>query len=636
MKVSDVVAELEAGMEESQNQRDKRVEELWTKLDPQRHGELDFKGLQKGLRRIDHPMKNADNMLKDIIKVVDTSGDGKIQYEEFRDFVETAERQLWLLFRSIDRDKDGRLDKNELRSAFKKAGLTVSNKRLSGFFDEVDMDHDGYISFDEWRDFLLFMPTTHDHDHHASALEAALSFYSSIVTVNAEGDSLVSEEPLEGLGTTGFLLNALFGSLLKIANPGATTTPTSQSPAPDSKSPLSSPSFHSPDGIAEPRAGASMAPSKFAPVGAATPEQVLADKAANGQVIKQMEGAEQHDLRQESDISLEDEEVVKSGLTELLPDAGYFLAGAVSGGVSRTATAPLDRLKVFLLVNTKPKSTVAVEAVKSGQPLNALRNAGGPIYEAIKTLWRAGGIKTFFAGNGLNVVKIMPESAIRFGSYEASKRFLAAYEGHDDPSQISTVSKFVAGGMGGMTAQFCVYPIDTLKFRLQCETVEGGPKGNALLIRTAKHMWADGGLRAAYRGLGLGLIGMFPYSAIDIGTFEFLKKSYRLAKAKYYDVHEDDAAPGNVTLGVLGASSGALGATVVYPLNVLRTRLQTQGTAMHPPTYTGFVDVLTKTVRNEGVRGLYKGLTPNLLKVAPALSITWVCYENMKTVLDLH
>lgn len=54
MKFSDVVAELEASMDESQNQRDRRVEELWTKLDPQRHGELDFKGLQKGLRRIDH------------------------------------------------------------------------------------------------------------------------------------------------------------------------------------------------------------------------------------------------------------------------------------------------------------------------------------------------------------------------------------------------------------------------------------------------------------------------------------------------------------------------------------------------------------------------------------------------------
>jgi len=190
--------------------------------------------------------------------------------------------------------------------------------------------------------------------------------------------------------------------------------------------------------------------------------------------------------------------------------------------------------------------------------------------------------------------------------------------------------------MGGMTAQFCVYPIDTLKFRLQCETVEGGLKGNALLVRTAKHMWADGGLRAAYRGLGLGLIGMFPYSAIDIGTFEYLKKHYIRTKARYLGVHEEDAHLGNVATAILGASSGALGASAVYPLNVLRTRLQTQGTAMHPPTYTGIMDVARKTIKNEGLRGLYKGLTPNLLKVAPALSITWVSYENMKKILDLH
>jgi len=70
---------------------------------------------------------------------------------EFRVFVEAAERQLLLLFRSIDRDKDGRLDKEELRAAFQRAGLSVPVRRLSGFFDEIDMNRDGYISFDEWR-----------------------------------------------------------------------------------------------------------------------------------------------------------------------------------------------------------------------------------------------------------------------------------------------------------------------------------------------------------------------------------------------------------------------------------------------------------------------------------------------------
>ncbi|KAK4118703.1 mitochondrial carrier [Parathielavia appendiculata] len=474
------------------------------------------------------------------------------------------------------------------------------------------------------------------NNHNGSPLEAALSFYSSIVTVSSEGDSLVSDETLEGLGTAGFLLQALFGSLLRIANPNLVIT--SRRPADVDRSSTSSApgSFPYTDQTSSipTEMAASSATVRYGPAVAIT-SQVLTDVAVKRPTL-QYEGAQQSGASQVSDIIEEDAGDIINKLTDLLPDPGYFLAGAVSGGVSRTATAPLDRLKVYLLVNTKPQTTAAIAAAKNGRPLAALRNAGRPIVDAIMTLWKTGGVRTFFAGNGLNVVKIMPESAIRFGSYEASKRFLAAYEGHDDPTQISTVSKFVAGGIGGMTAQFCVYPIDTLKFRLQCETVQGGPQGNALLLRTAKTMWADGGLRAAYRGLGLGLIGMFPYSAIDIGTFEMLKKSYTRTMARYYGIHEDDMHISNVTTAVLGATSGALGATIVYPLNVLRTRLQTQGTAMHPPTYTGIVDVATKTVRNEGMHGLYKGLTPNLLKVAPALSITWVCYENMKSLLQLN
>ena len=57
------------------------------------------------------------------------------------------------------------------------------------------------------------------------------------------------------------------------------------------------------------------------------------------------------------------------------------------------------------------------------------------------------------AGNGLNVIKIMPETAIKFGSYEAAKRALAQLEGHTDPRQISAYSKFAAGGVAGMISQ---------------------------------------------------------------------------------------------------------------------------------------------------------------------------------------
>ena len=57
-------------------------------------------------------------------------------------------------------------------------------------------------------------------------------------------------------------------------------------------------------------------------------------------------------------------------------------------------------------------------------------------------------------GNGLNVVKVMPESAIKFGSYEAAKRALARLEGHDNPRAINPYSQFVAGGVGGIVSQY--------------------------------------------------------------------------------------------------------------------------------------------------------------------------------------
>ena len=171
---------------------------------------------------------------------------------------------------------------------------------------------------------------------------------------------------------------------------------------------------------------------------------------------------------------------------------------------------------------------------------------------------------------------------------------------------------------------------------MQCETVKDGLHGNALIIQTAKKMWHQGKLWPYYRGLGMGLAGMFPYSAIDLFIFENAKWYYQARKAKQLGCHEEDVEMGNLVTASIGASSGAISATVVYPINLLRTRLQAQGTVLHPPTYTGIVDVTRKTLSQEGLKGLFKGVTPNLLKVAPAVSISYVVYENSKTLLGLH
>ncbi|GAM85124.1 hypothetical protein ANO11243_031280 [Dothideomycetidae sp. 11243] len=134
----------------------------------------------------------------------------------------------------------------------------------------------------------------------------------------------------------------------------------------------------------------------------------------------------------------------------------------------------------------------------------------------------------------------------------------------------------------------------------------------------------------------MGLVGMFPYAAIDLGTFEYLKRTIVSRKAKRLGISQEEAMPGNFALALMGGFSGAFGASAVYPINLLRTRLQSQGTAAHPRTYTGIVDVTRQTIRGEGFRGLFKGLTPNLLKVIPAVSITYVVYENTKKALHLR
>ncbi|GAB0137177.1 hypothetical protein EsDP_00005455 [Epichloe bromicola] len=645
MSVTKLVADVERSFGESQNERDTRVERLWSRLDPSGKGELDLKGLQKGLRRIDHPLKNADHLLKQIMTEVDTNRDGKIQYEEFRAFVEQAERQLFFLFHAIDKDGNGKLDTAELQTAFRTAGLSVSSRRLSDFFHDLDGNNDGYVSFEEWRNFLLFMPA----GNHDSRLKAVLSYYDSVVSVTPEGDSHVSDETLEGLGTddlsSSSLLYSLFGSLVRVA--ASPSPPPATIPEPRSGSSGDTDSTN----ITGTRPGTASTASKrrMDAVGNVGDDDSCSSNGTVPTKRRRLVATEpaqsipqvgdgtrgEHKEQRQSSAGIE-KPPKKFKLTDFAPDPGYFLAGAIAGGVSRTATAPLDRLKVYLLVNTSSSSETAVAAIKQGRPAAAVKNALRPISDAVRDLSRNGGVRSFFAGNGLNVIKIMPETAIKFGSYEAAKRALANFEGHGDPRQINSYSKFTAGGVAGMIAQFCVYPLDTLKFRLQCETVKGGLTGSALVRQTALKMYADGGVRACYRGVTMGLIGMFPYSAIDMGMFELLKKSYQSYYARHAGCHEDDIIPGNIATGIIGATSGAIGATVVYPLNVVRTRLQTQGTMMHQATYTGIWDVTQKTIQREGYRGLYKGLTPNLLKVAPALSITWIVYENSKSVLGLH
>ncbi|KAK5710312.1 hypothetical protein LTS12_028003, partial [Elasticomyces elasticus] len=504
--------------------------------------------LKSGLQNINHPLKDADSLISDMLGACDINHDGEITYEEFVRFCKETERQLRTLFDAVDRNKDGRLDKSELAQAFEKAGVMVSNARLDRFFGYIDKDHDGMIDFTEWRDFLLFIPAN------APGLKAVFNFYSStVLKLTAEGDVAMTHQPSSGIGMTlDFLKNSLFGAVIQLVpQPSHATMP---SDSDDEHTTIMQPEIaavtpfdHKPHIIDAPPNSDPHIPTKparrktTAALSQAEPEHIITTPPQLPQLK----------------------------LTDLVPNVGYFIAGGLAGITSRTVTAPLDRLKVYLIAQTGIAAD-AVSAAKGGQAVEATKQASRTMLVAVKELWAAGGVKSMFAGNGINVVKVMPESAVKFGSYEACKRAVAHFEGHNDPRNISQPSQFVAGGVAGMAAQAVVYPLDTLKFRMQCETVPGGEHGNKLLLHTAQKMWARNGIVSFYRGLPMGLVGMFPYAAIDLFTFETLKRKMVVRNMKLYNLkHEEDALPGNFTLALMGGFSGAIGASIVYPINLL-------------------------------------------------------------------
>ncbi len=83
-----------------------------------------------------------------------------------------------------------------------------------------------------------------------------------------------------------------------------------------------------------------------------------------------------------------------------------------------------------------------------------------------------------------------------------------------------------------------------------------------------------------------------------------------------------------------GSVSGSVGATTVYPLNLIRTRLQAR-VHSSSATYDGFWDAARKTYVREGFSGFYRGLVPTLAKVVPAVSISYVVYEQSKKRLGV-
>ncbi|KAL3512049.1 hypothetical protein ACH5RR_024766 [Cinchona calisaya] len=467
-----------SALRETKEERDSRIKSLFNFFDSANVGYLDYSQIEKGLSALQIPAEYK--FAKELLNVCDANRDGRVDYQEFRKYMDDKELELYRIFQAIDVEHNGCILPEELWDALVKAGIEMDDEELASFVEHVDKDNNGIITFEEWRDFLLLYP-------HEATIENIYQYWERVYLVD-----------------------------------------------------------------------------------------------------------------------IGEQAVIPEGISKHVHATKYLIAGGVAGAASRTATAPLDRLKVILQVQTSRAS----------------------IGTAVKSIWNEGGILGFFRGNGLNVLKVAPESAIKFYTYEMLKNVIRGTKGAQHRDDIGTSGRLIAGGLAGAVAQTAIYPMDLVKTRLQTYACESGKVPS--LGKLSKDILVQEGPRAFYRGLVPSILGIIPYAGIDLAAYETLKDM-----SKTYILHDDEPGP-LVQLGC-GTISGALGATCVYPLQVVRTRMQAQrADADADAAYRGMSDVFRRTLQHEGFRGFYKGLFPNLLKVVPAASITYLVYETVKKSLSLE
>ncbi|KAI9522649.1 hypothetical protein NQZ68_033747 [Dissostichus eleginoides] len=275
-------------------------------------------------------------------------------------------------------------------------------------------------------------------------------------------------------------------------------------------------------------------------------------------------------------------------------------AGAVAGAISRTGTAPLDRMKVLMQVHSSKTNPISL--------------VGG-----FSRMIKEGGLSSLWRGNGTNVLKIAPETAIKFMAYEQYKKLLSS-----EGQKIETHKRFVAGSLAGATAQTSIYPMEVLKTRLTL-----GKTGQYTgMFDCAKKILRKEGIMAFYKGYVPNLVGIIPYAGIDLAVYETLKNTWLTHHTK------DSANPGVLVLVACGTISSTCGQLASYPLALVRTRMQAQA-SLDTTDQPSMSNLMKKIVAKDGFFGLYRGILPNFMKVIPAVSISYVVYEYMKTGLGI-
>lgn len=236
------------------------------------------------------------------------------------------------------------------------------------------------------------------------------------------------------------------------------------------------------------------------------------------------------------------------------------------------------------------------------------------------------GLTGLYRGITSNIASSAPISAIYTFTYESVKRALLPHL----PKEYHSFAHCVAGGCASVATSFIFTPSERIKQQMQVGSHYQNC-WNALVGVIGK-----GGLRSLYAGWGAVLCRNVPHSIIKFYTYERLKR-LMLSSASLSSSSsslESNAQPNTLQTLVCGGLAGSTAALFTTPFDVVKTRLQTQipGSASQ---YNSVFHALQQISKQEGFKGLYRGLTPRLVMYICQGALFFTSYEIFKRVFSL-
>merc|ERR1711865_1088892 len=299
----------------------------------------------------------------------------------------------------------------------------------------------------------------------------------------------------------------------------------------------------------------------------------------------------------------------QSGAVKFLID---FCAGGVAGAVAKTATAPIERVK--LLIQTQDANPKII----SGE---VARYTG--IVDCFVRVRAEQGFAAFWRGNMTNVIRYFPTQAFNFAFKDTIKAMFPKANPKTEFGMFFATN-MASGGLAGAGSLTIVYPLDYARTRLASDVGSGTPQFSGLFDCLTKTM-SQGGFFSMYNGFGVSVVGIVAYRGPYFGVFDTLKA---------LNPWKSDRGPvGLFSKFCIAQFTAIIAGFISYPFDTVRRRLQMQ--AEKPKEqwlYSGTMDCAVKIVKDEGVGAIFKGFAANVLRTIGG-ALVLVGYDEIKAMM---